>query len=183
MDQDERKKDVAGKPKPIPIREVVGETGPHSTGNSDTPGDVPTSQAPGPHGQRERPEGLRGKDGSRKSEGGRRRRPDRKGAASGREELQRPSLKRTPLEDLPFRSFEHDGSEWIVRLCGQSSTGSAMDPGAPLMHLVFYSAADPFVACGDLLETGRSLDGLPELRLPELLIKARSAPLANESSR
>ena len=61
-------------------------------------------------------------------------------------------LKPTPLEDLPFRSFEHDGSEWIVRLCGQSSTGSAMDPGAPLMHLVFYSAADPFVACGDLLE-------------------------------
>ena len=136
MDQDERKKDVAGRPKPIPIREVVGEPGPHSTGNSDTEGDVPTSQASGPRGQRERPEGPRGKGGSRKSEGGRRRRPDRKGAASGREKLQRPSLERTPLKDLPFRSFEHDGSEWIVRLCGQSSTGSAMDPGAPLMHLV-----------------------------------------------
>ena len=89
----------------------------------------------------------------------------------------------TPLEDLPFRSFEHDGSEWIVRLCGQASTGSAMDPGAPLMHLVFYSGADPLVACGDVLETGRSLDGLPELRLPELLIKARSAPLSNDSGR
>jgi hypothetical protein len=50
------------------------------------------------------------------------------------------------------------------------------------MHLVFYSAADPFVACGDLLETGRSLDGLPELRLPELLIKARLAVSFNDSS-
>ena len=183
MDQDERKKDVAGKPKPIPIREVVGEPGPRSTGDSDTPRDVPTSQAPGPRGQRERPEGPRGKGASPKSEGGRRRRPDRKGAGSGREQLQRPSLEPTPLEHLPFRSFEHDGCEWIVRLCGQSSTGSAGDPGAPLMHLVFYSAADPFVACGDLLETGRSLDGLPELRLPELLTKARLAPSANDSSR
>ena len=183
MDQDERKKEVAGKPKPIPIREVVGEPGPRSTGNSDTPGDVPTSQAPGARGQRERPEGPRGKGASRKSEGVRRSGPDRKGAGSGREELQRPSLEPTPLEDLPFRSFEHDACEWIVRLCGQSSTGSATDPGAPLMHLVFYSAADPFVACGDLLETGRSLDGLPELRLPELLTKARLAPSANDSSR
>ncbi len=191
MDQDERKKDVAGKPKPIPIREVVGEPGPRPAGSSDTPADVPPAHAPGPRGQRERPEGPRGKGSSRRSEGGRRRRPDRKRAASGRasggasggEELRRPSLARTPLEDLPFRSFEHDGCEWIVRLCGQASTGSAMDPGAPLMHLVFYSAADPLVACGDLLETGRSLDGLPELRLPELLTKARSAPLSNDSGR
>jgi hypothetical protein len=52
-----------------------------------------------------------------------------------------------------------------------------------LMHLVFYSAADPHVACGDLLETGRSLDGLTELRLPELLAQARLAPSANDSSR
>ncbi len=183
MDQDERKKDVAGKPKPIPIREVVGEPGPRPAGSSDTPADVPPAHAPGSRGQRERPAGPRGKGASRKSDGGRRRRPDRKGAASGREKLQRPSLERTPLKDLPFRSFEHDGSEWIVRLCGQSSTGSAADPGAPLMHLVFYSAADPFVACGDLLETGRSLDGLPELRVPELLTMARSAPLSNDSGR
>jgi len=190
MDQDESEKDVAGKPKPIPIREVVGEPGPRSTGNSDAPVDVATSQAPGPRGQRERPEEPRGKGASPKSEGGRRHRPDQKGAgsgrasgrASGREELQRPPLEPTPLEDLPFRSFEHDGCEWIVRLCGQSSTGSPTDPGAPLMHLVFYSAADPFVACGDLLETGRSLDGLPELRLPELLTKARLAASANDSS-
>jgi hypothetical protein len=52
-----------------------------------------------------------------------------------------------------------------------------------LMHLVFYSAADPHVACGDLLETGRSLDGLTELRLRELLTQARLAASANDSSR
>ena len=187
MDQDEPKKNVAGKPKPIPIREVVGEPGPRPAGGSDTPAEVPPAHAPGPRGQRERPEGPRGKGSSRRSEGGRGRRPDRKraasGRASGREEPRRPSLAPTPLEDLPFRSFEHDGCEWIVRLCGQASTGSAMDPGAPLMHLVFYSGADPLVPCGDVLETGRSLDGLPELRLPELLTQARSAPLSNDSSR
>ena len=183
MDQDEHKKDLTGKPKPIPIREVVGEPGPRPAGNSDTPGDVPTAHAPGPRGQREPPGGSRGKGASRKRDGGQRRRRDRKGAASGREELQRPALERTRLEDLPFRSFEHDGCEWIVRLCGQTSTGSAMDPGAPLMHLVFYSAADPLVACGDLLETGRSVDGLQELRLPELLAKARLPPSANDSGR
>ena len=187
MDQDERKKDVAGKPKPIPIREVVGEPGPRPAGSSDTPADVPPADATDPRGQGGRSEDPRGKGSSRRSEGGRRRRPDRKraasGRASGREEPRRPSLARTPLEDLPFRSFEHDGCEWIVRLCGQASTGSARDPGAPLMHLVFYSGADPLVPCGDVLETGRSLDGLPELRLPELLTKARSAPLSNDSGR
>ncbi len=185
MDEDEVKKSVTGNRKPIPIREVVGEPGPRPAGNSD-PRDVPAPQAPGssgPRGQRERPEGPRGKAASRKSKGGRKRRPDRKGAAPGRKELQRPLLEPTPLEDLPFRNFEHDGCEWIVRLTGQSSTGSAMDPGAPLMHLVFYAVSDPLVACGELLETGRSLDGLPELRLPELLIKARLAPSANDSSR
>ena len=190
IDQDTRKKGGAGKPKPIPIREAVGDRGPRTTGNSETRGSAPTSQAPGPRGQRERPDGPRRKGASRKREGGRRRRPDRKGAASGRAsgrasgsgELPRPPLQRTPLEELPFRSFEHDGCEWIVRLCGQTSTGSAMDPGAPLMHLVFYPAADPSVACGDLLETGRSLDGLPELRLSELLDKVRLAPSANDSS-
>jgi hypothetical protein len=185
MDEDELKKRVTGNRKPIPIREVVGEPGPRPAGSSD-PRDVPAPQAPGPpglRGQRERPEGPRGKGASRKSRGGRKRRPDRKGTAPGRKELQRPPLERTPLEDLPFRNFEHDGREWIVRLTGQSSTGSAMDPGAPLMHLVFYSVSDPFVACGELLETGRSLDGLPELRLPELLARARLTPSANDSGR
>ena len=181
MDQDEHQKDVAGKRKPIPIREVVGEPGPRPAADSE--GDQATSRAPSPRGQRERPEGPRRKDAARQHEGSRKRRPDRKGAATGREELQRPSLERTALEDLPFRTFEHDGREWIVRLRGQASTGSAMDPGAPLMHLVFYSAADPDVACGDILETGRSLDGLSEFRLPELLADARLAPSANDSSR
>ena len=183
MDQGERKKDVDGKRKPIPIREVVGEPVPRPAENSDTPGDGPTSHAAVPRSQRERPDGRRAKDTSHKREGSRKQRADRTGSAVPRKEVQRPPLERTTLEDLPFRSFEHDGCEWIVRLRGQASTGSATDSGAPLMHLVFYSAADPHVACGDLLETGRSLDGLSELRLPELLARARLAPSSNDSSR
>ena len=57
-----------------------------------------------------------------------------------------------------------------------------MDPGGALMHLVFYTAADPSVACGDALVPGRSLEGLPALQLSELLAKARSAPGPNKSS-
>ena len=182
MDQDERKNDVAGKPKPIPIREAVGEPGPRPARRSDGAGNVPTSRAPGLRGQRERPTSPRGKGSSRKWEGGGRRRPDRKGAESSREEPQRSQLGPTPLENLPYRSFEHAGCEWIVRLCGQTSTGSAMDPGAPLMHLVFYTAAHPSVACGDALVPGRSLEGLSQLQLPDLLAKARSAPSPNEES-
>ena len=187
MAQDERKKEVAGKAKPIPIREAVGEPGPRRVGNSDTKssdthGSAPTPPAPGLRGQRERPEGPGAKSASTRGDGGRGRRAARAGVTSGREEPRRPSLERTPLEDFPVRSFEYDGCEWIVRLCGQTSTGSAMDPGAPLMHLVFYRAADPFVACGDLLETGRSLDGLSELRLSELLVEVRLAASANDSS-
>ncbi len=178
MDQDERKKEVAGKPKPIPIREAVGEPGPRPARKSDGAGSVPMAQAPGLRGQRERPEGPRGKGSSRKREGGGRRRPDRKGAESGREAPQRSQLEPTPLENLPYRSFEHDGCEWIVRLCGQTSTGSAMDTGVPLMHLVFYAAADTSVACGDELVPGRSLEGLSQLQLSDLLAKARSAPSA-----
>jgi hypothetical protein len=170
MDQDERKKDVKSKAKPIPIREAVGE------------GSAPTSQAPGLRGQRERPEGPRGKGPSRGRDRGRRDRPDRAAYASGGEETQRSQLEPTPLAELPHRSFEHDGCEWIVRLCGQTSTGSAIDPGAPVMHLFFYAAAEPSVACGDALVAGTSLEGLPELRLPELLVNARSTPLPNEKS-
>ena len=181
-DPDERKKEVTGKPKPIPIREAVGEPGPRPARRSDGAGNLPTSQAPGLRGQRERPEGPRGKGSSRKQEGGGRRRPDRKGAESGREEPQRSQLELTPLENLPYRSFEHAGCEWIVRLLGQTSTGSTMDPGAPLMHLVFYTAADPSVPCGDALVPGRSLEGLSQVHLPDLLAKARSAPSPNRSS-
>jgi len=169
MDKDERKEDGSGKAKPIPIREAVGEPGPRGAGNSDTKGsetreNAPTPPAAGPRGERERTGGPRGK------------------RTSGREEQRRPPLQPTPLEDFPARSFEHDGCEWIVRLCGQASTGSAMDPGAPLMHLVFYRATDPLTACGDLLETGRSLEGLSEFRLSELLGSVRLALSANDSS-
>ena len=182
MDQTGRNKDATGKPKPIPIREVVGESAPRPVEGTEGPGGVPASQAPGLRGQRERPKGPRGKGSSRRSKGGRGSRPDGSGMAPGREEPQKPQLVPTPLAELPHRSFEHDGCEWIVRLCGQTSTGSAIDPGAPVMHLFFYKAADPDVACGDTLVAGRSLEGLPELRLPELLAGARPAPSANETS-
>ncbi len=178
MDQNDLNKDVKGKPKPIPIREVVGEPAPRSAPKSDAPGSLPTSKAPGLRGQRERPAGPRGKGPSRRRKAGRNNRPDRNRVTSGREEPQRPQLKPTPLTELPHRSFEYDGCEWIVRLCGQTSTGLAIDSGAPMMHLSFYTAADPSVACGDILTAGRSLEELPELLLSELLAKARSvAPL------
>ena len=181
MDQNEHKKDVTGKPKPIPIREAVGEPAPRSARELDAPGSVPMSQAPGLRGQRERPAGPRGKGPSRRRKGGRRNRPHGGGVASVREEPQRPQLTPTPLAELPRRSFEHDGCEWIVRLFGETSTGSPMDPGAPLMHLCFYKAADPSVVCGDALVEGKSLGELPESRLPELLVKVRSAPPPNET--
>ena len=60
--------------------------------------------------------------------------------------------------------------------------GLYIDPGAPVLHLFFYNAAAPSVARGDALVAGRSLEGLPELRLRELLAKARSSLLANEMS-
>lgn len=182
MDQDARNEDLSAKTKPIPIREAVGEPRPRPARRSDRAGNVPTSQAPGLRGQRERPEGPRGKRSPRKREPGGGRRPDLKRTAPGNEKPRSAQLEPTPLKKLPFRSFEHAGCEWIVRLCGQSSTGSAMDSGAPLLHLVFYTAADPTVACADALVPGRSLEGLPQLLLPDLLVQARSAPSSNETS-
>ena len=75
MDQDARNEDLSAKTKPIPIREAVGEPRPRPARRSDRAGNVPTSQAPGLRGQRERPEGPRGKRSPRKREagGGRRR--------------------------------------------------------------------------------------------------------------
>lgn len=182
MDEDEGKREVPDKPKPIPIREAVGETGPRPARKSNRVGNVPTSQAPGLRGQRERPEGPRGKASSLKRQDGGRRRPDGKGGESGREETRRSQLDPTPLENLPCRRFEYAGCEWIVRLCGQTTTGLAMDPGASLMHLVFFMASDPSVACREVLAPGKSLEGLAEAQLPDLLTKARSATAPNESS-
>ncbi len=181
MSHDERDKNIEGSRKPVPIREAVGDAGPRRAGGSGKVGAAPELQAPGLRGQRERPRGSRAKEPSHKRGEGQRRLPDRKRAESDREERQRPQLEPTPLEDLPHRSFEHDGREWIVRLCGRTSTGSAPDPGAPLLHLVFYSAADPSVACGGALVPGKSLEGLPELQLPELLAKVGSDGGPNES--
>jgi hypothetical protein len=181
--QNEPKAEGAHQPKPIPIREAVEEGGPRPAGGSDVRPDVPAPQAPGLRGQRERPQGPRGTAPLRRSDRGRRHGQDRQGASSDREKPDRPPLERTDLEDLPTRRFEHEGSEWIARLCGQATSGSVRDLGAPLMHLIFYTAADPLVSCGEAVVAGGSLEGLPELHLSELLAKVKSAPPANESGR
>ena len=181
MDKDEHEKDVAGKPKPIPIREAVGDSGKRPARRSGPTGTTPESQAPGLRGQRERPKGPRGKGPTRSREDGRRHGPDRKRFGSRAEQPQRTPLEPTPVGDLPHRRFEHEGSEWIVRLHGSSSTGLAMDPGAPLLHLVFYTSADPSTARGEALVPARSFEALPELQLPELLVGGSSDGPLNES--
>jgi hypothetical protein len=173
MDHDERDKAVSKSPRPIPIREAVGEPTPVPGRAKDG---ASASGAPGMRGQRERPRGPRGRGRNAPRQDNRRSRNNRRGSAAGSEEPRRARLAPTPLEDLPHRTFEHDGSEWIVRLCGQTSTGSTVDPGAGLMHLSFYSATDPSVVCGDLLVPGKSLEELSEIQLPELLAFARSTP-------
>lgn len=182
MDQGDSDRDGSGKLKPIPIREAVGEPAPRRGAKPPTPGSLPTSQAPGLRGQRERPRGPDGRGSSRSEGGNQSQRPDRKGAARGGERPSRPPLEPTPLQELPSRRFEHDGGEWIVRLCGQTSTGSAQDPGALLMHLVFYSAADPLVGRGEVLTPADSLDDFPEVGLRELLAAVESPLSVNKPS-
>ena len=81
----------------------------------------------------------------------------------------------TAVEDLPSRQFAGDGIEWIVRLTGQTSTGSASDPGAPLLHVTFYRADDPLAAVREALVPGSSIDDLFESDLNDLLSTAREA--------
>ena len=181
-DHDARKTDGGNHSKPIPIREAVGRPGPRLSGTSRVWESAPTSSAPGLRGQRERPEGPRGKGASRNDEG-RKRRPEQKGAPSHREPPPRAPLERTALEDLPGRTFRHDGCEWHVRLGGRTFTGSGRDPGAALLQLVFYAAAEPSVSRGEVLVPGQSLEGLSEHRLSELLGTMRTPVLqSNETS-
>jgi len=182
MDQDEPKKHAGDKPKPTPIREAVGEAEPRRAGRSDRLEAGHASQAPGLRGQRERPGGSRARASVGSKGGGRRPRPDRGSSSSGGGARQRQALQPTPAEDLPSREFEHDGCEWIVRLCGRTSVGSAIGRGAPLMHLTFYKAAEPLVEFGNVLVTGKSLAELPDLQLPELLANVGSGGWSNESS-
>jgi hypothetical protein len=183
MDQNEREKGSAEKPKPIPIREAVGEPRPRPTGVSDVSQAESTSPAPGLRGQRERPGGPNWKGPSHKSEGPQRFSPQERSPASEGDEPPRPPLEPTAVEDFPGRSFEHEGCEWIVRLSGMTSTGSVRDSGTLLLHLLFYAADDPLVACGEVLVPGRSLEAISELELSELVSEARSAPTTNEPSR
>jgi hypothetical protein len=182
MDQNDREKGNAEKLKPIPIREAVGEPRRRPTSESDVSHGVSSSPAPGLRGQRERPDGPRGKGASHKSEGLQRFPPQEKSPTSKDDEPPRPPLEPTAVEDLPGRSFEHDGCEWIVRLCGMTSTGSVRDSGALLLHLLFYAADDPLVACGEVLVPARSFEAMSELELSGLVSEAKSPATTNEPS-
>lgn len=81
----------------------------------------------------------------------------------------------TKTEDLPSRHFNSDGSEWIVRVVGQTSTGSASDSGARLLHLIFYRSENPLVAQYDLITPCKSIDDLHDLDLENLLSLAESS--------
>ena len=75
----------------------------------------------------------------------------------------------TKTEDLPSRHFTGDGSEWIVRVAGQTSTGSTSDSGARLLHLIFYRSEDPLVAQYELITPCKSIDNLHDSDLENLL--------------
>ena len=89
--------------------------------------------------------------------------------------MKRQSLSPTPISSLPFRKFDSDGCEWIVRLSGRASVGSRGDAGAQLLHLTFFRAADPSVAARQSVTVGKTIEDLPEDRLRELLGSARAA--------
>jgi hypothetical protein len=89
--------------------------------------------------------------------------------------VKRQSLSPTPIQSLPFRKFDGDGSEWIVRLSGRASVGSRGDTGAQLLHLTFFRAEDPSVAARQSVAVGKTIEDFPEDRLRELLGSARPA--------
>ena len=175
MDGSDRTTEEGKGPKPTPIREVVGQPRPSSPrpARASGAGAPPERPDPGMRGQRERPRGPRDKGRSRGGGRGR----DRRGPTPvpAREALEGQALEPTAVEDLPSLQFTSEGVEWIVRLSGQTSTGSAPDPGASLLHLTFYRAADPLVAEREALFPGTSIDGLSESMLNNLLSSAGEA--------
>lgn len=75
--------------------------------------------------------------------------------------------------EVPRRTFEHDGKEWIVTLAGRTVTGFPPDPGAPLMKLHFAPAEAPESPEWELLCVGRGLDALYDEELRHYLERAR----------
>ncbi len=167
-------------PKPTPIREVVGEPRPNPRRRADEPhvGDSPEQRA---RGQRERPKGSR--DKGRSVGRGRDRGQGRTAPRSVRAGLDGQASKPTAVQDLPSREFVSEGVEWILRLSGRSSTGSPSDPGAPLLHLMFYRADEPLVEVCEALIPGDSIDRLFEADLAAVVESARKATMPEEPSK
>ena len=172
MDREDQKREDRDS-KPTPAREVKEGSRPDSQGRARGAGAPasPASSAPGLRGQRERPRGPGGQGRSRGR--GRPRSRSREGLVPAREALERPCLESTRVEDLPSRKFDKEGRDWIVRLAGRTTTGSASDTGAPLLHLLFCSAGEPSVPIRETLSVGDSLDALGEDQLALLFESAR----------
>ncbi len=172
MDREDRNREDRDS-KPTPVREAVEGSRPDPPARARDSG-TPPSRAwspPGMRGQRERPRGPGGQGRSRGP--GRPRSRSREGLVSAREALEGPSLEPTRVEDLPSRKFDKEGQDWIVRLAGRTTTGSATDSGAPLLHLIFFRAGERSVPIRETLAVGDSLDALGEDRLALLFDSAR----------
>ncbi len=182
MDGSDRTTGEEKGPKPTPIREVVGEPRPSAPRRPDeSRAEVPSEHpAPGMRGQRERPRGPR--DDGRSRGRGRGRGKGRPTPVPAREALDRQALEPTAVDDLPSRQFTSEGVEWIVRLSGRTSAGSASDAGAPLLHLTFYRADNPLVAEREALIPGASMEGLFESELNNVLSSAGQASSPDQPS-
>ena len=182
MDGSDRRSGEGKGPKPTPIREVVGEPRPSSPRRPDESrgGALPEHPAPGMRDQRERRRGQR--DEGRSRGRGRGRGKGRPTPVPARDALDGQAVEPTAVDDLPSRQFTSEGVEWIVRLSGQTSAGSASDAGTPLLHLTFYRAGNPLVAEREALCPGRSMEGLFESDLNNLLSSAKEASSPDQPS-
>ena len=156
---------------PTPIRDAVGDGPASKPGSAEGHKQGSESASPGLRGQRERPSGRPRSGGGRKG---------RKAARplSARASVEGSASEPTRVEDLPSRTFEVDGQEWIVRLSGKTFAGMRPSSGAPLLALTFYLPDAPTTAVRRSLAVGRSLDQLDEVSLPGLLAGSSSVPEA-----
>ncbi len=167
MDDEKGSERIKDRQRPIPIRDVLGEVA-----------SVPVS------GIRDQKDQSKTSKGSRVSKNpiqkGRSRRDptgrsgSREKTKAVRESVERRPLHATPIESLPSRNLESEGSGWIVRLSGRGSVGFQGDRGAQLLHLTFFKAVDPLVAVRESLALGKSIEDFSDEQLYELLVLAKS---------
>jgi len=97
---------------------------------------------------------------------------DRRGPTPVRESMES-TPSEPPAEEEPSVRFCRGAEEWIARLAGHGRSGTAPDGGAPLMSVAFARAHDPETTLFDTLLVGRTLAGVEEQELVELLDRAR----------